>query len=158
MELKKLHNLIALLLIVFFLFFLPYIDLIILAIEAQLEAEHEERTGLVREKHELERRLLELTSELSQSTNDVVVHKLKKELRKLKALLKDAQVQLEQAKSDTPSKVLLRQLRNQVSVFSFFFSIVALFSVKYFVLFFPTARSLWFCADPRVAFAFNLLW
>lgn len=84
------------------------------ALEAQLESEHEERTILVREKHELERQLLTMAQHAANAADDETIMKLKRDLKRTKALLKDAHSQLERARSETPSKVLLRQLKNQV--------------------------------------------
>lgn len=86
------------------------------ALECQLETEHEERTLLLREKHELERRLksVEEQDRVDRAAEDAINQKLKRDLRKYKALLKDAQVQLERVKADSPGKVLIRQLRNQL--------------------------------------------
>jgi len=84
------------------------------ALEAQLESEHEERTLLVREKHELERQLLSVAQQAANAMDDDTIMKLKRDLKRTKALLKDAQMQVERARSETPSKVLLRQLKNQV--------------------------------------------
>ena len=86
------------------------------ALEAQLESEHEERTLLVREKHELERQLLSMAQQAANAFDDDTVQKLKRDLKRTKALLKDAHSQIERARSDTPSKVLLRQLKNQVFI------------------------------------------
>lgn len=86
------------------------------ALECQLEIEHEERTLLLREKHELERRLktMEEQDHSNRNIEEALNMKLKRDLRKYKALLKDAQAQLDRAKADSPSKVLIRQLRNQL--------------------------------------------
>lgn len=85
-------------------------------LECQLETEHEERTLLLREKHELERRLstLEEQDRVDRATEEAATQKLKRDLRKYKALLRDAQTQLERAKADSPGKALIRQLRNQL--------------------------------------------
>ena len=101
------------------------------ALEAQLESEHEERTQLVREKHELERQLVALTQQAAQAIDDETIFKLKRDLKRTKALLKDAHSQLERARSETPSKVLLRQLRNQVINY-----LLIIFSKQFFILFF----------------------
>ncbi len=85
------------------------------ALESQLESEHEERTLLVREKHELERQLLSMAQHAAHAADDDTIHKLKRDLKRTKALLKDAHSQLDRARQETPSKVLLRQLKNQVS-------------------------------------------
>lgn len=86
------------------------------ALECQLETEHEERTLLLREKHELERRLKEIEEQdrVDRAAEDAANQKLKRDLRKYKALLKDAQAQIERMKADSPGKVLIRQLRNQI--------------------------------------------
>ncbi|PNF38163.1 hypothetical protein B7P43_G14228 [Cryptotermes secundus] len=86
------------------------------ALEAQLESEHEERTQLLREKHELERRLgaLEEEGRASRATDEDQLHRLRKDLRRTKALLRDAQTQLERSRGDSPGKAILRQLRNQL--------------------------------------------
>ncbi|XP_021925686.1 unconventional myosin-XVIIIa isoform X4 [Zootermopsis nevadensis] len=86
------------------------------ALEAQLESEHEERTQLVKEKHELERRLgaLEEAGRASRATDEDQLHRLRKDLRRTKALLRDAQTQLERSRGDSPGKAILRQLRNQL--------------------------------------------
>ncbi|XP_044597811.1 unconventional myosin-XVIIIa isoform X3 [Cotesia glomerata] len=86
------------------------------ALESQLENEHEERTILLREKHELERRLVAFEE---QGRNDRaaeadVTQRLKRDLRRTRALLRDAQTMLERSKSDATGKVALRQLKNQL--------------------------------------------
>jgi hypothetical protein len=43
------------------------------------------------------------------------VSKLKKDLKRTKALLRDAQTMLEKTQSEGTNKVILRQLKNQVS-------------------------------------------
>jgi myosin-18 len=86
------------------------------ALECQLEQEHEERTLLLREKHELERRLnmLEEQDRADRAAEEAALQKMKRDLRKYKALLRDAQSQLERAKQDSAGKALIRQLRNQL--------------------------------------------
>jgi myosin-18 len=93
-------------------------------LEAQLESEHEERTQLLREKHELERRLgaLEEAGRASRATDEDQLHRLRKDLRRTKALLRDAQTQLERSRGDSPGKTILRQLRNQVLMISVSFA------------------------------------
>ena len=90
----------------------------IAALEAQLESEHEDRTQLLREKHELERRLgaLEEADRANRATDEDQLHRLRKDLRRTKALLRDAQTQLERSRADSPGKTVLRQLRNQVHI------------------------------------------
>ncbi|XP_055375471.1 mucin-2 isoform X3 [Condylostylus longicornis] len=86
------------------------------ALECQLETEHEERTLLLREKHELERRLqfAEDQDRHDRQAEEAMNQKLKRELKKYKALLKDAHAQLERLKADSPGKAIIRQLRNQL--------------------------------------------
>ncbi|KAJ9580909.1 hypothetical protein L9F63_023911, partial [Diploptera punctata] len=85
------------------------------ALEAQLESEHEERTQLLREKHELERRLgaVEEAGRANRATEEDQLHRLRRDLRRTKALLRDAQTQLERSRGDSPGKAIVRQLRNQ---------------------------------------------
>lgn len=86
------------------------------ALECQLENEHEERTMLLREKNELERRLVNLQDQdrVDRANEEAVNHKLRRDLRKYKALLKDCQTQLERIKSDSPNKAMIRQMKNQL--------------------------------------------
>jgi hypothetical protein len=58
------------------------------------------------------------------------VSKLKKDLKRTKALLKDAQVMIERSKSDSSNKVVMRQLKNQVNSRSGFFILTEM--QKYF--------------------------
>lgn len=78
------------------------------AFEAQLENEHEERTLLVREKHELERRLIELmeTDRNEKACDEALFHRLKRDLKRTKALLKDTQMQLERVTNENPSTLI----------------------------------------------------
>lgn len=85
------------------------------ALESQLESEHEERTLVVREKHELERRLAALQDRSVGHVEEEYVLKLKKELKKTKALLRDTQTMLEKTQSEGGHKLMLRQLKTQVS-------------------------------------------
>jgi chromosome segregation ATPase len=85
-------------------------------LEAQLETEHDERTHLLREKHELERRLNEVHSNgLTSKADQSKIQALKRELKKARALLHDAQTALDRAQKDNnPSRAIIRQLKNQV--------------------------------------------
>ena len=85
------------------------------ALEQQLENEHEERINFVREKHDLETKIINLQEMASRSADEEQVSKLKKDLKRTKALLKDAQLMIERSKSDSSNKVVMRQLKNQVS-------------------------------------------
>ncbi|XP_053671445.1 unconventional myosin-XVIIIa isoform X2 [Anopheles nili] len=86
------------------------------SLECQLEQEHEERTQLLRDKHELERRLASLEDQdrAERAAEEAMVQRLKRDARKYRALLRDAQSQLDRAKGDSASKTLVRQLRNQL--------------------------------------------
>ena len=83
-------------------------------LEQQLEQEHEERMGFVREKHDLESKIMNLQDLLDRSSDEELVIKLKKDLKRTKALLKDAQMYMDKNQTDGTSKVIVRQLKNQV--------------------------------------------
>ncbi|CAG7833673.1 unnamed protein product [Allacma fusca] len=85
------------------------------ALECQLEAEHEERTAILRAKQEFERKFYDLEELSSQrSVSQEQVTRLKRELKRTRALLKDAQTIVEQSKNDSMNKGMLRQLRHQL--------------------------------------------
>ncbi|XP_043508279.1 unconventional myosin-XVIIIa isoform X3 [Frieseomelitta varia] len=86
------------------------------ALESQLENEHEERTILLREKHELERRLVAIEEQdrAERAAEADTMHRLKRDLKRTKALLRDAQTMLERSKGDSTGKAALRQLKNQL--------------------------------------------
>ncbi|RLU24654.1 hypothetical protein DMN91_002743 [Ooceraea biroi] len=86
------------------------------ALESQLENEHEERTILLREKHELERRLVALEEQdrADRAAEAETMQRLKRDLKRTKALLRDAQTMLERSKGDSTGKAALRQLKNQL--------------------------------------------
>ena len=85
-------------------------------LEQQLEEEHEDRIGFLREKHEMEGKILNLTEMLERSAEDEgLVAKLKKDLKRTKALLKDAHHVVENSQTEGTSKVIIRQLKNQVN-------------------------------------------
>jgi len=84
-------------------------------LEQQLEEEHEDRIGFLREKHEMEGKILNLTEMLERSAEDEgLVAKLKKDLKRTKALLKDAHHVVENSQTEGTSKVIIRQLKNQL--------------------------------------------
>ena len=89
------------------------------ALEQQLENEHEERINFVREKHELETRIINLQEMASRSADEEQVSKLKRDLKRTKALLKDAQLMVEKSRNESSNKVVLRQLKNQVRKYKF---------------------------------------
>lgn len=86
------------------------------ALECQLESEHEERTLLLRERHEMERRLADYEERLraSRATDQETLQKLRRDLKRTKALLRDAQATIHQSKADTPNKAVIRMLKNQL--------------------------------------------
>lgn len=83
------------------------------ALEQQLEQEHEDRVSLLREKHDLEAKLGRFQDILERSGDEEQVSKLKKDLKRTKALLRDAQIMMERSQEGS-NKVLLRQLKNQM--------------------------------------------
>ena len=85
------------------------------SLEQQLEQEHEERMGFVREKHDLESKIMNLQDMLERSGDEELVVKLKRDLKRTKALLKDAHLFMEKNQQDGTNKVIMRQLKNQVS-------------------------------------------
>jgi len=84
-------------------------------LEQQLEEEHEDRIGFLREKHDMEGRIMNLQEMLERSAEDEgLVAKLKKDLKRTKALLKDAHHVVENSQSEGTNKVIMRQLKNQL--------------------------------------------
>ena len=85
-------------------------------LEQQLEQEHEERINFLRERHELEGKIMGLQDLLDRSGDEEQVAKLKKDLKRTKALLKDAQMMIEKSQNEGTNKVIMRQLKNQVTM------------------------------------------
>merc|ERR1719431_1734615 len=83
-------------------------------LEQQLEQEHEERLGFLRERHEFESKIMNMQDLLERSGDEDQIAKLKKDLRRTKALLRDAQLMIEKAQNEGTNKVLVRQLKNQL--------------------------------------------
>jgi len=84
-------------------------------VEQQLEEEHEDRIGFLREKHDMEGKIMNLQEMLERSAEDEgLVTKLKKDLKRTKALLKDAHHVVENSQSEGTTKVIVRQLKNQL--------------------------------------------
>jgi len=83
-------------------------------LEQQLEQEHEERIAFVRERHELEGKIMNLQDMLERSGDEEQVSKLKKDLKRTKALLRDAQLIVEKTQNEGTNKVIMRQLKNQL--------------------------------------------
>ncbi|XP_056299476.1 unconventional myosin-XVIIIa-like isoform X7 [Pseudoliparis swirei] len=81
--------------------------------EVQLEEEYEDKQKVLRERRELESKLLSTQDQGSQ--RDVETEKrLKKDLKRTKVLLADAQIMLDHLKSNAPSKREIAQLKNQL--------------------------------------------
>ncbi|CAH0402673.1 unnamed protein product [Chilo suppressalis] len=85
-------------------------------LESQLESEHSERSLLLRERHELERRLasLEEAARAENQEQAQLLQRLKRDLKRYRALLRDAQTMLEQKEKEGGAKAQIRQLKNQV--------------------------------------------
>ena len=84
-------------------------------LEQQLEQEHEDRIGFLREKHELEGRIANLQDMLEASAEqEGIVMKLKKDLKRAKALLKDAHCVAENTQTEGTSNIIMRQLKQQL--------------------------------------------
>ncbi|XP_058269855.1 unconventional myosin-XVIIIa isoform X8 [Hemibagrus wyckioides] len=81
--------------------------------EVQLEEEYEDKQKVLRERRELEAKLL--TAQEQVSHRDVETEKrLRKDLKRTKALLADAQIMLDHLKNNAPSKREIAQLKNQL--------------------------------------------
>ncbi|XP_056675542.1 unconventional myosin-XVIIIa isoform X11 [Monodelphis domestica] len=81
--------------------------------ESQLEEEYEDKQKVLREKRDLESRLNALSDQVSQ--RDLESEKrLRKDLKRTKALLADAQIMLDHLKNSAPSKREIAQLKNQL--------------------------------------------
>ncbi|XP_044077963.1 unconventional myosin-XVIIIa-like isoform X15 [Siniperca chuatsi] len=81
--------------------------------EVQLEEEYEDKQKVLRERRELESKLLSAQDQVSQ--RDVETEKkLKKDLKRTKVLLADAQIMLDHLKSNAPSRREIAQLKNQL--------------------------------------------
>ena len=86
-------------------------------LEQQLEQEHEDRIEFLREKHDLEGRIATLQDMLEVSAEqEGLVVKLKKDLKRAKALLRDAQSAAENSQSDGTSNIIMKQLKQQVEL------------------------------------------
>uniref|UniRef100_A0A3P8VV17 Myosin XVIIIAa n=1 Tax=Cynoglossus semilaevis TaxID=244447 RepID=A0A3P8VV17_CYNSE len=81
--------------------------------EVQLEEEYEDKQKVLRERRELESKVLNVQDQMTQ--RDVETEKkLKKDLKRTKVLLADAQLLLDHMKNNTPSKREIAQLKNQL--------------------------------------------
>uniref|UniRef100_A0A8D2Q7A0 Myosin XVIIIA n=1 Tax=Varanus komodoensis TaxID=61221 RepID=A0A8D2Q7A0_VARKO len=81
--------------------------------ELQLEEEYEERQKVLREKRDLEGKLVAVSDQVNQRDFEAE-KRLRKDLKRTKALLADAQVMLDHLKNNAPSKREVAQLKNQL--------------------------------------------
>ncbi|XP_058490606.1 unconventional myosin-XVIIIa isoform X4 [Solea solea] len=81
--------------------------------EVQLEEEYSEKHKVLKEKRELESKLLSAQDKVR--SGDMETEKrLRKDLKRTKALLADAQIMLDHIKNNAPSKREIAQLKNQL--------------------------------------------
>ncbi|XP_051787090.1 unconventional myosin-XVIIIa isoform X4 [Erpetoichthys calabaricus] len=81
--------------------------------EVQLEEEYEDKQKVLREKRELENKLSAVSDQVTH--HDLETEKrLRKDLKRTKALLADAQIMLDHLKNNAPSKREIAQLKNQL--------------------------------------------
>ncbi|XP_029963915.1 unconventional myosin-XVIIIa isoform X4 [Salarias fasciatus] len=81
--------------------------------EVQLEEEYDEKQKVLKEKRELESKLVSAQDQVR--GGDLETEKrLKKDLKRTKALLADAQIMLDHIKNNAPSKREIAQLKNQL--------------------------------------------
>ncbi|XP_074535375.1 unconventional myosin-XVIIIa isoform X3 [Halichoeres trimaculatus] len=81
--------------------------------EVQLEEEYDEKQKVLKERRELESKLM--TAQDKVRGGDVEAEKrLRKDLKRTKALLADAQIMLDHIKNNAPSKREIAQLKNQL--------------------------------------------
>ncbi|XP_052611842.1 unconventional myosin-XVIIIa isoform X6 [Peromyscus californicus insignis] len=81
--------------------------------EVQLEEEYEDKQKALREKRELESKLSTLSDQVNQRDFESE-KRLRKDLKRTKALLADAQIMLDHLKNNAPSKREIAQLKNQL--------------------------------------------
>ncbi|XP_059525304.1 unconventional myosin-XVIIIa isoform X13 [Myotis daubentonii] len=81
--------------------------------EVQLEEEYEDKQKVLREKRELESKLTTLSDQVNQRDFESE-KRLRKDLKRTKALLADAQIMLDHLKNSAPSKREIAQLKNQL--------------------------------------------
>ncbi|KAJ7309093.1 hypothetical protein JRQ81_008411 [Phrynocephalus forsythii] len=81
--------------------------------EMHLEEEYEEKQKALREKRDLEARLAAVSDQVNQRDFETE-KRLRKDLKRTKALLADAQVMLDHLKNNAPSKREIAQLKNQL--------------------------------------------
>ncbi|XP_037829932.1 unconventional myosin-XVIIIa isoform X4 [Kryptolebias marmoratus] len=81
--------------------------------EVQLEEDYDEKQKVLKEKRELESKLL--SAQTQERSADIETEKrLRKDLKRTKALLTDAQIMLDHIKNNAPSKREIAQLKNQL--------------------------------------------
>ncbi|XP_047191395.1 unconventional myosin-XVIIIa isoform X4 [Scophthalmus maximus] len=81
--------------------------------EVQLEEEYDEKQKVLKERRELESKLLSAQDKVR--GGDIETEKrLRKDLKRTKALLADAQIMLDHIKNNAPSKREIAQLKNQL--------------------------------------------
>ncbi|XP_019401348.1 PREDICTED: unconventional myosin-XVIIIa isoform X6 [Crocodylus porosus] len=81
--------------------------------EVQLEEEYEEKQKVLRDKRELESKLSAVSDQVNQRDFETE-KRLRKDLKRTKALLADAQIMLDHLKNNAPSKREIAQLKNQL--------------------------------------------
>ncbi|XP_056139039.1 unconventional myosin-XVIIIa isoform X1 [Lampris incognitus] len=81
--------------------------------EVQLEEEYDEKQKVLKERRELEAKLLSVQDEV-RHTDIETEKRLRKDLKRTKVLLADAQIMLDHMKSNAPSKREIAQLKNQL--------------------------------------------
>ncbi|XP_051491501.1 unconventional myosin-XVIIIa isoform X13 [Apus apus] len=81
--------------------------------EVQLEEEYEDKQKVLREKRELESKLSAVNEQANQRDFETE-KRLRRDLKRTKALLADAQIMLDHLKNNAPSKREIAQLKNQL--------------------------------------------
>uniref|UniRef100_A0A3Q3WK43 Uncharacterized protein n=1 Tax=Mola mola TaxID=94237 RepID=A0A3Q3WK43_MOLML len=81
--------------------------------EVQLEEEYDEKQKVLKERRELEAKLL-MAQDQVRGGDFETEKRLRKDLKRTKALLADAQIMLDHIKNNAPSKREIAQLKNQV--------------------------------------------
>ncbi|XP_009990793.1 PREDICTED: unconventional myosin-XVIIIa-like, partial [Tauraco erythrolophus] len=81
--------------------------------EVQLEEEYEDKQKVLREKRELESKLSAVSEQATQRDFETE-KRLRRDLKRTKALLADAQIMLDHLKNNAPSKREIAQLKNQL--------------------------------------------
>ncbi|NXV40810.1 MY18A protein, partial [Uria aalge] len=81
--------------------------------EVQLEEEYEDKQKVLREKRDLESKLSAVSEQANQRDFETE-KRLRRDLKRTKALLADAQIMLDHLKNNAPSKREIAQLKNQL--------------------------------------------